>query len=169
MSRKLKCPACGCEMKEVLIKDRNIKIDICLDGCGGIYFDNRELEQFTNAQKNINEIVELLSGKNFKNIQDTERVCPACNSKMVKNFASPKKAVMIDQCYNCGGVFLDGGELSKIRSEYGSADEMKADVEKMINLNFGEELKNSELSAKEAKEIDTFRELFMFLPSVLFK
>ena len=82
---------------------------------------------------------------------------------MVKNFASPKKAVSIDQCYTCGGVFLDNKELSQIRGEYDNTDELRADVEKMIEDNFGEELKKSELEAKEAKKIDTVRELLLYL------
>ena len=36
-------------------------------------------------------------------------------------------------------------------------------VEKMIEDNFGEELKKSELEAKEAKKIDTVRELLLYL------
>lgn len=163
MERKLKCPACGCEMKEVLVKDRNIEIDICLDGCGGIYFDNRELNKFTDSKKDINEVLALLKEKKFNEVADKNRECPVCHSKMVKNFASPKKDVTIDQCYNCGGVFLDNNELLKIRGEYSSESEKLADVEAMIKANFGEELEKSKLEAEEARKIDTLRELLMSL------
>lgn len=164
MDRQLKCPACGRDMKEVLIKDRNVKIDICFDGCGGIFFDNRELNQFTDTSKDIKELVDLLKDRKFDEVDENKsRQCPVCGLKMVKNFASPKKTVNIDQCYTCGGVFLDNKELSQIRGEYDNTDELRVDVEKMIEDNFGEELKKSELEAKEAEKIDTVRELLLYL------
>lgn len=159
MERKLKCPACGDDMKEILIKDRNIKIDICLDGCGGIYFDNRELEQFRDNKKDINEVLEFLKGKNFKQVPDNDRICPVCKTKMVKNFASPKEVISIDQCYNCGGIFLDNEELSKIRKEYNNANELSADVKKMIASKVGKELEESRLFEKKANNIHSLLDL----------
>ena len=42
----INCPACGKEMVKVFDKEKGINIDICLNGCGGIFFDNREFEKF---------------------------------------------------------------------------------------------------------------------------
>ena len=42
----IKCPACGKEMEKVFIPSEGINIDICTDGCGGIFFDNREFDKF---------------------------------------------------------------------------------------------------------------------------
>ena len=42
----IKCPACGKEMEKVFIKSEGINIDICTEGCGGIFFDNREFDTF---------------------------------------------------------------------------------------------------------------------------
>ena len=40
-------------MEKIFISDANINVDICLNGCGGILFDNRELEKCaTGAYKN---------------------------------------------------------------------------------------------------------------------
>ena len=38
----MKCPKCGMDMEE--IEFRNVKIDKCFS-CGGLYFDDGELEQ----------------------------------------------------------------------------------------------------------------------------
>ena len=42
------------------------------------------------------------------------RVCPNCGTKMVKNHSSINADIEVDECYACGGKFLDNGELLKI-------------------------------------------------------
>lgn len=37
---------------------------------------------------------------------------------MVKNWASSKQEIQVDDCYSCGGKFLDNGELQKIREQF---------------------------------------------------
>ena len=39
----MKCPACSNEMTQVLVQD--ITLDVCEDGCGGIWFDWFELKR----------------------------------------------------------------------------------------------------------------------------
>ena len=41
------CPACGSEMTKVFIPDKGINIDVCAQGCGGMYFDNKEIQEFS--------------------------------------------------------------------------------------------------------------------------
>ena len=70
------------------------------------------------------EILEALKGKTFQKTDGEEiRVCPVCGTRMVKNYTSHLKTVQIDECYNCGGKFLDAGELTKIRNEFNTEDE----------------------------------------------
>lgn len=115
----VKCPACGKEMKKVFIEGANCYVDICADGCGGIFFDNREYKKFDEQHENIDKILEVYKGKTFSKQDQTKvRTCPVCDSKMVKNYASDLKKVEIDQCYSCGGIFLDYGELQAIREQY---------------------------------------------------
>ena len=45
----LKCPACGSEMQKVFIPNKGINVDVCSQGCGGIYFDNKEIQEFSSA------------------------------------------------------------------------------------------------------------------------
>ena len=53
---KIECPACGCEMVKVFDQENGINIDICLNSCGGIFFDNRELEKFDEShEKDLEE------------------------------------------------------------------------------------------------------------------
>lgn len=64
----IKCPACGEDMVKVLIPDLNIYVDICLNGCGGMLFDNRELEKFDEPHENIDDILTAIKEKSFKEV-----------------------------------------------------------------------------------------------------
>lgn len=115
----IKCPACGELMEKVFIKSEGINLDICINGCGGIFFDNREFDKFNEENEDISVIEERLKGKTFEPVDDSaERICPACGGKMVKNTTTTEGGVKVDDCYICGGKFLDFGELQKIRAEF---------------------------------------------------
>ena len=112
----LTCPACGCEMEKVFIAEKGINIDICTDGCGGMFFDNKEIQEFSEYNDNIDDIKNALLGKNFMPVDESKtRICPSCGTPMTKTYALK---VQIDTCYKCGGMFLDYGEFDFIRSKF---------------------------------------------------
>lgn len=111
----LVCPACGEEMTKVYMKGQNMNVDICLDSCGGILFDNRELEKCDEVGENVLEILEAIKEKMFIDVdQSKQRECPVCGAMMAK-YKTCGGAVEIDNCAFCGAKFLDNGELEKIR------------------------------------------------------
>ena len=113
--KTIKCPACGSVMKKIFVPSAGINVDICADGCGSMFFDNQELQQFNKASDDISEIKKVLEGKSFTPVDVNEtRICPACGKSMVKTRIKGLK-VQIDTCYTCGGIFLDHGELDIIR------------------------------------------------------
>jgi Zn-finger nucleic acid-binding protein len=116
----IKCPACGKEMKKIFIQDSGINIDICIDGCGGIYFDNRELEKCDENHEKIDEIINSIEGKTFESIdKNAVRYCPCCYEMPMTRMGAADGEIEIDVCNNCGGKFLDHGELLKIRESQG--------------------------------------------------
>ena len=138
----IKCPACQKEMHKVFVPSQGINLDVCLDGCGGIYFDNREFTAFDEKHEPMEEIVDVLGKKEFTKVDGSlPRSCPVCGAKMVKNYASVKKEVQIDECYACGGKFLDYGELGKIRVQYENELERSADTLRVLYDTVGMELK----------------------------
>lgn len=117
--KKLKCPACQREMKKFFIREHEINIDICLDGCGGIWFDKNELNHFDEKHESIDEILAAIEGKTFTKVDESSRrFCPACGTRMAKSFSSIKAEIQVDECLACGGKFLDNSELQAIRAEY---------------------------------------------------
>lgn len=146
----IKCPACQKEMVKVFVPTAGVNVDVCVDGCGGIYFDNREFKEFDEPHENIDEIVNAVEGKEFNTVDENlPRTCPVCGAKMVKNFASVKKEVQVDECYACGGKFLDHGELTKIRAQYKTEAERSADTMELIYNTVG--LKIKALDEENAK------------------
>lgn len=112
----IKCPACGKNMVKIFVPSEGINVDVCLNGCGGIYFDNREFKKFDEQDKNADEILNALKGKKFNSVNENKiRKCPACGTEMVKNYTGAKHDIQVDECYFCGGKFLDYGELERIR------------------------------------------------------
>ena len=110
------CPACGKKMTKVRIKELdNMLVDICLDGCGGCYFDNQELKKITKSEEVLNKIIKLLESKNFPERDSTEiLICPTCGAPMVK--MGKKIGLIIDACHVCGGEYLDFNELKKYKN-----------------------------------------------------
>ena len=122
----INCPACGKQMKKIFLTEIGVNIDICTDGCGGIYLDNREYEKLDEKHEHVDQVIQEIENADFSHVkvdEDAIRVCPVCGANMVKNPSSVKGKIIIDECYSCGGKFLDHGELTKIREEYSTEKE----------------------------------------------
>ena len=112
------CPACDKEMLKVYIPELGFNIDICVDGCGGIFFDNKELDKLKAPTTDVSQILEIVKNKTYPKMDETLiRRCGSCGSNMLKIGAGNSK-VQIDVCPNCNGKFLDNGELEQIRDSY---------------------------------------------------
>jgi Zn-finger nucleic acid-binding protein len=148
--KPLTCPACGKTMEKVFIPSQGINIDICTDGCGGIFFDNREFDKFDEKNEDISAIIAKIEGKTFsKPNESMTRVCPNCGAKMVKNHSSVKQQIEIDECYTCGGRFLDNSELVKIREEYENNEERDEDILRYVYQKVGHQLAEQERKYSE--------------------
>ena len=148
----IKCPACGKEMEKIFIPSEGINIDICINGCGGIFFDNREFDKFNEQHEDISLIEEKYKNKEFKPAgENTNRICPACKSKMVKDTTTPNGDIIVDDCYVCGGKFLDYGELEKIRKEYKNDELRKEATIEYLFSKIGSELHQLEVESIKRK------------------
>jgi Zn-finger nucleic acid-binding protein len=132
----MNCPACD----HVLSSRRlaGIPVDICHGGCGGLWFDAFELAKVDESHELTDE--ELLRPKLNLAAQvgdAPKRPCPRCAGvRLRRHFFSPQRQVEIDTCPQCGGVWLDAGELQRIRAEKESlnATEERAQVQCFVEL-----------------------------------
>lgn len=137
----INCPACGKKMLKIFIKEYGINVDICKDGCGGIFFDNRELKYFDEQYEIVDATIKEIEAKEFPPVDESaERLCPACGAKMVKNNTSATGSIQIDECYTCGGKFLDHGELTRMRAEFATEQQRSEDAVKYLYSKIGQEL-----------------------------
>jgi uncharacterized protein len=128
----MKCPACFNQLKEV--QAGNTKVDVCEGGCGGIWFDAFELQR-VDEEHDIegDQLFHLERDEHTHVDPKRKRNCPRCDDiKLKRHFFSAKRRVEVDQCPNCGGYWIDYGELALIRDERNQA--VKAEQERQAGV-----------------------------------
>lgn len=160
----MNCPAC--QNKMTTQKISQIALDICTHGCGGIWFDQFEFKKFNEAHEPDPDAEITLNLPKVPVSKTTDLMgCPRCPNKQIRmhrKFASPKRAVTIDECPNCAGIWLDLGELQILRSEYKTEQEREKAAEKMIDDLFGHKLKE-EAAKSQAQTEKGLRKALRFL------
>ena len=125
------CPACEKSMVEEDFG--GVRIDVCKSGCKGIWFDWGELKELDESHEGAGKALE--EALKSPRVNDAERgplKCPKCGIAMHAHKYSKAKEVNVDECYGCGGFFLDSGELREIRENYMSQEERDAYVQKLV-------------------------------------
>jgi len=117
----MRCPACFNELTQTQVG--SLTVDVCQGGCGGIWFDAFELQRVDEEEEAAGEPL-LQIQRDPKLVLDTQRKrdCPRCaDMRLHRHFFSARRRVEVDQCPNCGGYWLDAGELNQIRAEKAEA------------------------------------------------
>ena len=111
------CPACSHALTEIQVG--SVKLDVCAGGCAGIWFDAFELQRVEKEHPGIGDaLVNVPRDPALQVDFSFKRSCPRCDDiKLKRHFFSARKEVEVDQCPNCGGYWLDAGELEKIHAE----------------------------------------------------
>jgi len=153
----MKCPACGGNMEE---KDfGNVKVDVC-SNYHGLWFDNFEIEKLDESTEGSGkELLKALS-EQFKNNKEVPMKCPSCATALHKHRYRMSN-VVIDECYSCGGVFLNSGELALIRDSFKNDEK----IEKELNFIYKEKVGDNPISKKEPleKKISLLESLISFV------
>ena len=144
----MNCPACNKNMVE---KDFvGAKVDICESGCKGIWFDWFELERLDEKSEGIGQaLAQALASDRHKDDHRGQIKCPKCKQPMVAHLYKSCKMITIDECYGCGGFYLDSGELEVIRGNFLDAQGREEYVHQLLSARTDyftalEELKRSE-------------------------
>ena len=114
----MNCPRTGTQLREVDID--GTKVDVS-EACGGLWLDSYELLKFDEAKESAGEkLIDLMSEYSGDDIYPEQRLnCPRDSEVvMMRRFYSVKRQIEIDECPKCGGIWLDAGELTKIREAY---------------------------------------------------
>ncbi len=160
----MKCPACGHAMTEMNVQD--IKVDVCRGGCGGIWFDNLELKKVDEPHEALGEdLMHVERDPSVTVTANEKRTCPRCEGMpMMQHFASVRREVTVDECPNCGGYFLDYGELNQIRDQYETEEQRSKAAESLFADLFDDSIaaaaQQSEAKLERAKRL---ARMFRFL------
>jgi hypothetical protein len=143
-----------------------VTVEACDGGCGGAWFDNFELRKFDEPHEA--EGARLLNLKRDDAVtidRSKQRPCPKCEDViMLRHFLSVKEEVEVDECPSCGGIWLDFGELARLRSQYKTDEERRKAADEYFNEVFGKELvaMKAENNAKVGK-VRKLANLFRFI------
>ena len=160
----MKCPACAQALSEK--EQSGLKVDICDKGCGGIWFDNFELNKVDEAHESAGEALLDISPHNALSAdRAAKRSCPKCPETILRrHFFSVLKEVEIDNCPNCGGVWLDSGELSALRSQFKTEQERKQAADEYFSKLFGEDIRREAAKGEADMEAaQKFAKVFRFI------
>lgn len=110
------CPACNNRLNKVEICD--VEVEACLEGCGGIWLDAAEIFRVDEEHEGEDDPVlqKLLTFDTPRDADHRDKItCIKCGFKMRRREHREGSGIYVDECYGCGGVWLDGGELKAIR------------------------------------------------------
>jgi uncharacterized protein len=167
---RMKCPNCGITLRQV--RAAGVVLDVCRDGCAGIWFDRFELEKFDEPHERVGEVLaKLKPKKRFVPEPGGKRDCPKCAGlPMLRHLHSPTSNVVVDECPACGGFWLDPGELATIRGEFRTDKERRLAADKyvtdLLHTHLHEMAKESRERADKAARIA--RMLCFICPSYYF-
>lgn len=109
----MNCPKCRIEsMKKEVYAE--VEVDRC-PSCQGIFFDKGELKMMID-KKQGNAADTLKFSSTSDQMDDMPAHCSRCNKAMI--VAKGPGDIRVDVCQQCGGTFLDQGELATLQLYY---------------------------------------------------
>lgn len=127
----MNCPICWVPLQQLNIS--GVIIDEC-DNCHGLWFDAHELARLDEISEGSGEDLDrILSYPRADDMRIEQITCPRCSIKMQRRNYYYKSGINVDECYGCGGIWLDAGELGSIRENFKSQAEREEIFEKMLS------------------------------------
>jgi hypothetical protein len=159
----MRCPACRNTLEQR--ESGGIRLDVCR-ACGGIWFDRFEMKKMDEPFEPASDEILNVEGNDPVRPDPTQRrKCPRCDDLvMMRHHFSVERVVELDECPGCGGVWLDQGELAKIRSLFSSEAEKDDAAKKQFAERFDSALGRMRAESRESRErARRFARLFRFL------
>jgi Zn-finger nucleic acid-binding protein len=107
--RERLCPVCQIELKPQV--HLGVTIDVC-PACAGIWFDEGELARLNQLDDEILPRIDALYQPQVTSYDPPwERLCPDCQKPLRPYNYLYTSNIRLDTCEQCGGVWVDNGEL----------------------------------------------------------
>lgn len=111
----MNCLNCSTEMTNTLVqtKEEQISYDIC-ETCGSFWLDAGELDKMA---LQVTGSIEYSSQEKAEDNPESTKRCPRCAAALYKVVFLGYSDISLDHCKDCGGFWLDGGELDLINKQ----------------------------------------------------
>jgi Zn-finger nucleic acid-binding protein len=144
----MKCLNCGKEMVNYEVHKIGSKLsyDLC-ESCGGLWLDRGGLDKMAFQ---VQGDIEFCSEEEIGKILEPVKKCPRCNGMPLHKVKFLGYSdILLDHCKNCGGFWLDGGELQQI-------DDYLAKIMPVKKTGFSDVLAHTHLPfiKRDSKETD---------------
>ena len=106
----MQCPKCKTATLVEFTVDETA-VDRC-STCNGTWFDKRELSHL--LAEEANQVARLLKGAMVEQAAGRKGDCPRDGSSLLRIYSAIDRAVIVDACAECHGIWLDGGEFEKL-------------------------------------------------------
>ncbi len=164
----INCPVC----QKLMVEEDfgGVRVDVCKHGCKGIWFDWFELTKLDESNEGFGNALEEALNSPRVNDENRGRInCPKCGKPMQTHQYHSPKGVNVDECYVCGGFFLDSGELKVARDTHMSEQEENEYLESLLAdvPGYQQEKKNIEkekLRNEAARRYTRFLRIGYYLP-----
>ncbi|MCK4994005.1 MAG: zf-TFIIB domain-containing protein [Candidatus Omnitrophica bacterium] len=145
----MNCPVC---QKEMVVEDfGGVNIDVCKDGCKGMWFDWMELAKLDEQNEGLGLALQEALSYDRANDNRGQVKCPKCSLPMHIHMYEASKEVNIDECYQCGGFFLDSGELKVIKESFMSEEERAVYMQKLLDASTDFKKAQDDLETEKAR------------------
>ena len=137
----MNCPACTRALATRTFD--GIELDACVDGCGGLWFDQFEFRKFDEPHEEAGAgLLDLDGVRTRPTAADDRFECPRCEEDLVlrRRFFSTRRQVEVDECPACAGIWLDVRELRDLRSLFESEEARKEAAAAYFDEVFGPQL-----------------------------
>lgn len=146
------CPACDRSLTRAEAAD--LEVDVCRDGCGGVWFDAFELEKVDERHESAGTaLLDVEREPDVAVDRDRPRDCPSCGEAVMhRHFFTVKREVEVDECPACAGVWLDAGELGAVRRQFEDESAREEAAAEEYRRLFGEEMAKMREASREGVE-----------------
>jgi Zn-finger nucleic acid-binding protein len=131
----MECPVCRKELREVTAG--TINAEVCSEGCGGLWFDAKELRKAERAAEAETAAL-IAASPNRSVVARPERLhCPRDPAiVMQQHFESAQGRITVDECPQCGGIWLDPGELAVILRKFQTGTIGRNETQEALDMTF---------------------------------
>ncbi|MEN9240340.1 MAG: hypothetical protein Q6J68_06230, partial [Thermostichales cyanobacterium SZTDM-1c_bins_54] len=94
---------------------------VCAGGCGGMLLSGLVYKGlFQQPSESLQPLLQLQRDPQLPPLRHVKLNCPRCRGiRMMQRYFSQEKKALVNECGQCGQVWLHGGELQQALQEYG--------------------------------------------------